>query len=189
MQVRFEEMPSAPVVGMDALLEELHASVRGGDVGVVGIYGMAGVGKTALLNKFNNEFLINSQDLNVAIYIEVGKEFNLDDIQKIIGDRLGVSWENRTPKERAGVLYRVLTKMNFVLLLDDLWEPLNFRMLGIPVPKQNSKSKIILSTRIEDVCDRMDVRRKLKMECLPWEPAWELFREKVVLGAHCGTPA
>lgn len=72
--------------------------------------------------------------------------------------------------------------MNFVLLLDDLWEPLNFRMLGIPVPKQNSKSKIILVTKIEDVCDRMDVRRKLKMECLPWEPAWELFREKV--GEH-----
>uniref|UniRef100_A0ACD5W4H4 Uncharacterized protein n=1 Tax=Avena sativa TaxID=4498 RepID=A0ACD5W4H4_AVESA len=182
VQVRFEEMPSVPVVGMDALLQELDACVRGGDVGVVGIYGMAGVGKTALLNKFNNEFLISSQDINVVIYIEVGKEFSLDDIQKIIGDRLGVSWENRTPKERAGVLYRVLTKMNFVLLLDDLWEPLNFRMLGIPVPKQNSKSKIIVSTRIEDVCDRMDVRRKLKIECLPWEPAWELFREKV--GEH-----
>ncbi|RLM93969.1 disease resistance protein RPS2-like [Panicum miliaceum] len=110
---------------------------------------------------------------------DVGKDYNLDDIQRIIGDRLGVSWENRTPKERAGVLYRVLSKMNFVLLLDDVWEPLNFRMLGIPVPKHNSKSKIVLTTRIEDVCDRMDVRRKLKMECLPWEPAWELFREKV----------
>ncbi|KAG8055138.1 hypothetical protein GUJ93_ZPchr0001g29989 [Zizania palustris] len=182
VQVRFEEMPSTPVVGMDTLLEKLHAFVRDGDVGVVGIYGMAGVGKTALLNKYNNDFLINSPDINVAIYIEVGKEFNLDDIQKIIGDRLGVSWENRTPKERAGVLYRVLTKMNFVLLLDDLWEPLNFRMLGIPVPKHSSKSKIVLTTRIEDVCDRMDVRRKLKMECLPWEPAWVLFREKV--GEH-----
>ncbi|XP_062207106.1 disease resistance protein RPS2-like [Phragmites australis] len=182
VQVRFEEMPSAPIVGRDALLLELHAFVRDGDVGIVGIYGMAGVGKTALLNKFNNEFLVNSCDINVAIYIEVGKEVNLDDIQRIIGDRLGVSWENKTPRERAGVLYRVLSKMNFVLLLDDVWEPLNFRMLGIPVPKQNSKSKIVLTTRIEDVCDRMDVRRKLKMECLPWEPAWELFREKV--GEH-----
>ncbi|PUZ54420.1 hypothetical protein GQ55_5G130600 [Panicum hallii var. hallii] len=179
VQLRFEEMPSAPVLGRDALLQELDTCVRDGDVGIVGIYGIAGVGKTALLNKFNNDFLINSPDINVAIYIEVGKDYNLDDIQRIIGDRLGVSWENRTPKERAGVLYRVLSKMNFVLLLDDVWEPLNFRMLGIPVPKHNSKSKIVLTTRIEDVCDRMDVRRKLKMECLPWEPAWELFREKV----------
>ncbi|CAO2197329.1 unnamed protein product [Urochloa humidicola] len=179
VQLRFEEMPSAPVLGRDKLLQELDACVRDGDVGIVGIYGMAGVGKTALLNKFNNEFLINSPDIHVAIYIEVGKDYNLDYIQKIVGDRLGVSWENRTPKERAGVLYRVLSKMNFVLLLDDVWEPLNFRMLGIPVPKHNSRSKIVLTTRIEDVCDRMDVRRKLKMECLPWEPAWELFHEKV----------
>jgi len=185
VQLRFEEMPSAPVLGRDALLQELDTCVRDGDVGIVGIYGIAGVGKTALLNKFNNDFLINSPDINVAIYIEVGKDYNLDDIQRIIGDRLGVSWENRTPKERAGVLYRVLSKMNFVLLLDDVWEPLNFRMLGIPVPKHSSKSKIVLTTRIEDVCDRMDVRRKLKMECLPWEPAWELFREKV--GDHLMT--
>jgi disease resistance protein RPS2 len=179
VQLRFEEMPSAPVLGRDALLQELEACVRDGDVGIVGIYGIAGVGKTALLNKFNNEFLINSPDIHVAIYMELGKDYNLDDFQRIIGDRLGVSWDNRTPKERAAVLYRVLSKMNFVLLLDDVWEPLNFRMLGIPVPKHNSKSKIVLTTRIEDVCDRMDVRRKLKMECLPWEPAWELFREKV----------
>ncbi|TKW17177.1 hypothetical protein SEVIR_5G349100v4 [Setaria viridis] len=179
VQLRFEEMPSAPVLGRDALLQELEACVRDGDVGIVGIYGIAGVGKTALLNKFNNEFLINSPDIHVAIYMELGKDYNLDDFQRIIGDRLGVSWENRTPKERAAVLYRVLSKMNFVLLLDDVWEPLNFRMLGIPVPKHNSKSKIVLTTRIEDVCDRMDVRRKLKMECLPWAPAWELFREKV----------
>jgi disease resistance protein RPS2 len=184
VQLRFEELPCAPVVlGRDALLQELEACVRdgGGDVGgVVGIYGVAGVGKTALLNKFNNEFLINSPDIHVAIYIELGKDYDLDDFQRIVGDRLGVSWENhRTPKERAAVLYRVLSKMNFMLLLDDVWEPLNLRMLGIPVPKHNSKSKIVLTTRIEDVCDRMDVRRKLKMECLPWAPAWELFRDKV----------
>ncbi|KAM3333060.1 hypothetical protein ACQJBY_028273 [Aegilops geniculata] len=182
VQVRFEEMPSAPVVGMDEMLQELHACVRGGDAGVVGVYGMGGIGKTALLHKFNNDFLIGSQDINVVIYIQVGREFSLDDIQKVIGDRLGLSWENRTPKERAGVLYRVLTKMNFVLLLDDLWEPLNFRMLGIPVPKHNSKSKIIVATRMEDVCNRMDVRRKVKMERLSPQHAWELFCDKV--GEH-----
>lgn len=38
-----------------------------------------------------------------------------------------------------------------------------------------SKRKIFLSTPIEDVCDRMDVRRKIKFDSLPWE----LFQEKV----------
>ncbi|PVH37944.1 hypothetical protein PAHAL_5G129600 [Panicum hallii] len=181
VQIRVEEMPSVPVFGMEAQLQELNACVRDG--GITGIYGMAGVGKTELLNKFNNEFLINSQDINVVIYIEVGRKFNQDDFQRIIGDRIGVPWEdNKLPKERGKVLFRVLSKMNFVLLLDDVWEPIKLQFLGIPVLKQNSMSKIVLTTRIEDVCDRMDVRRKLKMECLPLEPAWELFCEKV--GEH-----
>ncbi|OAY70474.1 Disease resistance protein RPS2 [Ananas comosus] len=180
VHVRFEEMPTVPAVGMSHLLEQLRACVVGDDdVGIVGIHGMAGVGKTALLNKFHNEFLAGAADVNVAIYIEVSRDFDLDEIQKVIGDRLGLSWDRKSPKERAVVLYKVLSKMNFVLLLDDLWEPLNLRMLGVPVPKQRSRSKIILTTRIEDVCDRMDVRRKIKVDCLPWGEAWELFQEKV----------
>ncbi|CAO1944798.1 unnamed protein product [Urochloa humidicola] len=181
VQTRVEEVPSVPVFGMETQLQELRACVRDG--GITGIYGMAGIGKTELLNKFNNEFLVNSHDINVVIYIEVGREFNQCVFQRIIGDRIGVPWEEyKTTKERGKVLFRVLSKMNFVLLLDDVWEPIKLRSLGVPVLKQNSMSKIVLTTRIEDVCDRMDVRRKLKMECLPWEPAWELFCDKV--GEH-----
>ncbi|KAJ3698921.1 hypothetical protein LUZ61_002626 [Rhynchospora tenuis] len=179
VQVRFEEMPTVPVVGMGPILEQLKACLVDNEAGIIGIFGMAGVGKTALLNKFNNEYLVGAEGINVAIYIEVTRNYDLGKIQKIIGDRLGLSWEKKGPKERAVVLYKVLSKMNFVIILDDLWEPINLRMLGIPVPKQQSKSKIFLSTRIEDVCDRMDVRRKIKFDCLPWEHAWELFQEKV----------
>nr|CAD1841037.1 unnamed protein product [Ananas comosus var. bracteatus] len=149
VHVRFEEMPTVPAVGMSHLLEQLRACVVGDDD--VGLVGIHGM----------------------------PADFDLDEIQKVIGDRLGLSWDRKSPKERAVVLYKVLSKMNFVLLLDDLWEPLNLRMLGVPVPKQRSKSKIILTTRIEDVCDRMDVRRKIKVDCLPWGEAWELFQEKV----------
>jgi hypothetical protein len=78
-----------------------HARPGGRGLGIVGLVDMAGVSKTALLKKFNNDLLINSHDINVTIE----------------GDRLGVSWEKWTPKEHVGV-------MNFVLLLDDVWEPL-----------------------------------------------------------------
>ncbi|KAJ3696013.1 hypothetical protein LUZ60_001390 [Juncus effusus] len=179
VQVRFEEMPTVPVVGMGPLLNDLQKCLVDPTVGIIGIYGMAGVGKTALLNKFNNDFLVGSSNISVAIYIEVTRDIDLDKIQKLIGDRLGLSWDKKTPKERAVVLHKVLSKMTFVILLDDVWEPINLRMLGIPVPKLDSKSKIFLATRIEDVCDRMDVRRKIRFGCLPWEHAWELFKEKV----------
>ncbi|XP_072950994.1 disease resistance protein RPS2-like [Typha angustifolia] len=179
VHIRFEEMPSSPVIGMASLLDQLRDSLANDEVGVVGIYGMGGVGKTALLSKFNNEILAVAREINLSIYIEVTKDFDMDEIHKVIGDRLGLSWEKTTPKERALVLYKVLSKMNFVLILDDLWEPLNLRMLGVPIPKRQSKSKIILATRIEDVCDQMDAKKKIKVERLPQDEAWELFQEKV----------
>ncbi|XP_078150215.1 disease resistance protein RPS2-like [Carex rostrata] len=179
VQVRFEEIPTVPVVGMGPILEQLKASLEDNDIGIIGIFGMAGVGKTALLKKFNNEYLLREEGINVAIYIEVTRDYDLTKIQEIISVRLGLSWENKGPIERAVILYKVLSKMNFVIILDDIWEPIKLQMLGIPVPKLQSKSKIFLSTRIEDVCDRMDVKRKIKFDCLPWEHAWELFQEKV----------
>ncbi|XP_073005000.1 disease resistance protein RPS2-like [Typha latifolia] len=185
VQVRFEEMPSTPVVGMASLLDQLSDSLANDEVGVVGIYGMGGVGKTALLTKFNNEILAVAEQINLAIYIEVTKDFNMEEIQKVIGDRLGLSWERKTPKERALILYKVLSNTNFVLLLDDLWEPLNLRKLGVPIPKRQSKSKILLATRIEDVCDQMDVKKKIKVERLPQGEAWELFQEKVGEALAC----
>ncbi|XP_073005610.1 probable disease resistance protein At1g61300 [Typha latifolia] len=180
VQVRFEEMPSTPVVGMAAFLDQLRDALANDEVGVVGIYGIGGVGKTTLLNKFNNEILAEAAEINLAIYIEVTKDFDMDKIQRAIGDRLGLSWEKKMEiKERALILYKVLSKMNFVLLLDDVWEPLDLRTLGVPIPKPQSKSKIVVATRIEHVCDRMDVKKKIKVECLAWEEAWELFQEKV----------
>ncbi|XP_072951823.1 disease resistance protein RPS2-like [Typha angustifolia] len=185
VQVRFEEMPSTPVVGMASSLDQLCDSLANDEVGVVGIYGMGGVGKTAILSKFNNEILAVDAEIDLAIYIEVAKDFDMKEIQKVIGDRLGLSWDRKTSKERALILYKVLSEMNFVLLLDDLWEPLNLRKLGVPIPKRQSKSKIILATRIEDVCDQMDAKKKIKVECLPRDEAWELFQEKVGEAVVC----
>ncbi|XP_078150562.1 disease resistance protein RPS2-like [Carex rostrata] len=179
VQVRYEEIPTVPVVGMGPILEQLKSSLEDNAIGIIGIFGMAGVGKTALLSKFNNEYLVAAEEINLAIYIEVTKNYDHNEIQAIIGDRLGLSWKKKGPKERAAILYKILSKMNFVIILDDLWEPINLRMVGIPVPKLQSKSKIFLSTRIEAVCDRMDVKRKIKFDCLPGEHAWQLFQEKV----------
>ncbi|RVW34092.1 putative disease resistance protein [Vitis vinifera] len=42
-------------------------------VGIMGLYGMGGVGKTTLLKKINNEFLATSNDFEVVIWAVVSK--------------------------------------------------------------------------------------------------------------------
>ncbi|CAL9165384.1 unnamed protein product [Musa hybrid cultivar] len=175
---RFEEVPSSPTVGMDLVLEQLRRVLEDDAEGVVGIYGMGGVGKTALLSRFHNEFLADATHLDVVIFIDACRGLGVDRIQRMIGDRLGLSRKNRgSQEEKAATLFRVLNKMRFVLILDGVCRSLDLRMVGVPIPKRRSKCKIVLATRNEDLCDQMGAKKKIKVEALPWDAAWKLFTE------------
>ncbi|XP_058074712.1 disease resistance protein SUMM2-like [Magnolia sinica] len=173
-----EEQPSTSALGMDLMFEKVCGCLREDSVGVVGIYGMGGVGKTTLLKKINNE---TTHGFNVVIWVVVSKEVNVGRIKNEIGKRLGlIREENRSNDEiPAADIHKALSKMKFMLLLDDIWQRLDLEMIGIPHPSSQNKSKVVFTTRFEDVCGYMDADKKIKVECLARMEAWDLFREKV----------
>lgn len=70
------------------------------------------------------------------------------------------------------------------MLLDDLRERIELSEAGVPV--QNA-SKIVFTTIFEEVCSSMSVDWRFKVDYLPQEEAWNLFRLKVtdeVLNSH-----
>ncbi|KAK6912182.1 Leucine-rich repeat [Dillenia turbinata] len=67
----------------------------------------------------------------------------------------------------------------FVLLLDDVRERFDVQKVGIPVPDEHDESKIMFTTRSEMVCGYMDAQEKIRVECLGWDDAWDLFKKKV----------
>ncbi|XP_042419437.1 disease resistance protein RPS2-like [Zingiber officinale] len=113
------KMPTTKTIGMDKVFEELLRHAKDDSLSVIGIHGMGGVGKTALLRRFNNDF----------------------------------------PSETEADV-----------------EPLNYQVVGIPLPAPPSKCKIIFTTRTEDTCSHMGTEKMIKMECLEQEEAWNLFR-------------
>lgn len=52
---RVEERPMDRVVGFESAFEEAWGSVEDGNVRIIGLFGMGGVGKTTLLTKIHNE--------------------------------------------------------------------------------------------------------------------------------------
>ncbi|KAF8388133.1 hypothetical protein HHK36_026799 [Tetracentron sinense] len=177
---KVKEMPSRPTVGMDLMIENVwKCIIEEDEVGIIGVYGMRGIGKTALLKKINNEFLHRgTHDFDVVIWVEVTKESNLMRVQKTIGDRLGLKLPE-DEDQRAIFIFNVLSKKRFVVLLDDIWDPIDFERIGIPHPDNRNKSKVIFTTPSQAVSLQMEAQKNFKAECLGWNEAWDLFKKIV----------
>ncbi|XP_028780367.1 probable disease resistance protein At1g61300 [Neltuma alba] len=176
----FDELPVDEAVGVESTFEELCSCFGNNRVGIIGLYGMGGVGKTTLLKKFNNDFL-SKKAKNIVIWVVVSKDTDEGKIQEAIRKKLHVKddeWNNKTVDDRVLLLYNILKNEKFVLLLDDVWERIDLLKLGVPSPKDH-ECKIIFTTRLKEVCGLMDAQGLIKVNCLAPDEAFELFKDKV----------
>ncbi|KAL6334015.1 hypothetical protein AAG906_000068 [Vitis piasezkii] len=177
---RLGERPSEATIGMNSRIGKVWSSLHQEQVGIIGLYGLGGVGKTTLLTQINNAFTKRTHDFDFVIWATVSKNVNLENIQDDIWKKIGFcddKWKSKSRDEKATSIWRVLSEKRYVLLLDDLWERLNLSDVGVPF--QNKKNKIVFTTRSEEVCAQMEVDKKIKVECLTWTESWELFRMKL----------
>lgn len=102
-------------------------------------------------------------------------------IQRMITDRLGLHWDDKEEvKTRARFLAKALGRKKFIILLDDVRNKFQLEDVGIPTPDSGSKSKLILTSRDEDVCYQMGAHQSLiKMEYMEKSSAWDLFRSNL----------
>ncbi|KAK3016818.1 hypothetical protein RJ639_006357 [Escallonia herrerae] len=188
--VPVEEIPSRPAFGLEVMLEKARSLLREEEVGIIGIYGMGGVGKTTLLKSINNNFLSRNHDFDVVIWAVVSKDFVAEKIQQAIGGRLGLSWDEiEIQEQRASNIYKVLRRKKFLLLLDDVWEGIDLEKIGIPIPDKENKCKVAFTARSMDVCSDMDAHCKLKVDFLKEEAAWQLFGNKVGRSGILNSPS
>ncbi|XP_021806003.1 probable disease resistance protein At5g63020 [Prunus avium] len=175
-------IPSEPTVGMEPIFDQVWRHVEDEQVGMIGLYGMGGVGKTTLLTQIHNNFNRTCNDFNLVIWIVVSKGHKIEVIQDKIGEKIGLSrgvWKLKEQHEKAEDIFRILNTKKFVLLMDDLWEPVELTNVGVPVPDSRNKFKIVFTTRSEEVCGHMAAQKKIKVGCLTRDKAWNLFQEKV----------
>ncbi|KAI9107892.1 hypothetical protein K1719_021228 [Acacia pycnantha] len=189
-------MPLDEVVGLDLMFNKVWESIEEENVGIIGLYGMGGVGKTTLLKKINNELGKRRLGFNFVMWVVVSKEPNLDSImdtiRKFIRIGNGIWTECSDQDQKAAKIYGVLKENKFVLLLDDIWDQLDLKLVGVPHPKDtNFQSKVLFTTRLENVCAKMQVQKKFKVEILIEKEALELFGMKVgeeTLNSHPNIP-
>ncbi|KAG8502110.1 hypothetical protein CXB51_002156 [Gossypium anomalum] len=175
------ERPSEPTVGLESNFNKVWSCLQKEQVGISGIYGLGGVGKTTLLNQINNKFHDMSHDYHV-IWAVASQDRPIERVQDQIAKRIGLSNEGwKSIEEKAEDIFKVLCKKKFALLLDDIWEWFDLKRAGVPIPTQQNGSKVIFTTRRLDVCCQMqpNMDNNIRVECLPQGEAFKLFEEKV----------
>ncbi|PPD74130.1 hypothetical protein GOBAR_DD28952 [Gossypium barbadense] len=104
--------PSDPTVCLESYVNQVWSSLQKEQVGIIGIYGLGGVGKTTLLNQINNKFHDTTHDYHV-IWAVASQDRPIEKVQNQIAKRIGLSnegWESKSLDEKAGDIFNVLVE-------------------------------------------------------------------------------
>ncbi|XP_019085299.1 PREDICTED: probable disease resistance protein At1g61180 isoform X2 [Camelina sativa] len=177
-----EEMPTQPTIGQDRMLEKAWKRLMEDQVGIMGLHGMGGVGKTTLFKKIYNKFAEIAGRFDVVIWLVVSQGATISKLQEGIATNLHLcneEWKKKDESDKAADIYDYLKSKRFVLMLDDIWEDVDLDAIGVPFPTEENKCKVAFTTRSQEVCGRMGDHDAMKIKCLERDEAWELFKSKV----------
>ncbi|XP_042481761.1 disease resistance protein At4g27190-like [Macadamia integrifolia] len=153
-------------LAMDKIVEALKDE----GVRMVGVYGIGGVGKTTLMKEVAKKMKKDGL-FDQVVMVTVSQEPVLKKIQGEIGENLGLPLSEESLDVRARrLLERLKKEKRILIVLDDLWKPLNLlEELGIPC---ESNCKVVLTTRQLHVCRQMETQSNVELKVLSEGDAW-----------------
>ncbi|KAM5582530.1 putative disease resistance protein [Rosa sericea] len=158
-------------------MDEVIEALKDDEVTAIGVYGMGGVGKTTMV-KHVGAHARKSGIFRLVITAIVSQSPDLEKIQGTLAELLGVELKEVTEIGRAARLSKEIMRRNQILIiLDDIWERMDLSKIGIPSYKELQKcnSKVLLTTRLRNVCHVMRCQRKIPLSILSKDDSWTLF--------------
>ncbi|XVF78097.1 hypothetical protein PTKIN_Ptkin14bG0101400 [Pterospermum kingtungense] len=163
--------------GETMVKEQIWRYLMSSEVGMIAVCGMGGIGKTTIMKHINNQLLKETDRFDKVIWVTVSKELNVVKLQEDIARALG-HFLPENELERATELMNILKTKRYVLILDDIWKRLSLMDVGIPEPTLNNGSKLVITSRLVDVCLSMGCE-VLKVQPLSEEESLNLFLNQV----------
>ncbi|PRQ35441.1 putative P-loop containing nucleoside triphosphate hydrolase, leucine-rich repeat domain, L [Rosa chinensis] len=185
-------------------MDEVMNALNDDKVTAVGVYGMGGVGKTIMVEHVSQQAQ-NTGLFDHVIMVVVTQSPDLRKIQGMLADQLGVGLQETTVRKIQGTLANqfgtfadqfgikleestqssraarlskeIMRRNKILIILDDIWERIDLSRIGIPSYKelQNCNSKVLLTTRIRNVCHVMGCQENITLSTLSEEDSWTLF--------------
>jgi disease resistance protein RPS2 len=117
---------------------------------------------------------------DVVIWLTISQHYQIEKLQASIAETLNLKLEGSSDNDlRKMKLSESLGKKKFLLILDDMWRPIDLiNEVGVKFGDHNC-SKVLMSSRKRDVIVAMGASDdySLKIQPLSTEEGWELFRK------------
>ncbi|MED6217320.1 hypothetical protein PIB30_016509 [Stylosanthes scabra] len=152
-------------------------ALRDPEVSMVGVYGLGGVDKTTLVEQVA-QIAKKEKTFDTVVMATISKTPDIKTIQEEIADKLGLHhFEEVTVAGRAPRLcQRIKMEKTILLVLDDIWEALDLKKVGIPSEGEHSGCKILMTSRNLDLLRSMRVTKHFWLKVLNDEESLSLFK-------------
>jgi hypothetical protein len=147
-------------------------------VSVMSIIGLGGSGKTTLAKLvFNDEILIEKH-FKVRVWVYVSQKF---DVFGLIGKLFEAITDQRSESHPLQYMSRVITEQlsgkRFLLVMDDVWNKdlLEWEQFMLHLKAGAAGSRILLTTRSQEVAEKMNSTLLYNLQALSVDDSWKLF--------------
>ncbi|CAL9757956.1 unnamed protein product [Musa acuminata subsp. burmannicoides] len=146
-------------------------------ISVIPILGMCGVGKTTLAQLVSNDEVV-MQHFEMRLWVDVSHDFDVRRLTKAIFESTGSSAVDHINMDNLQKqLLNKISGRRYLLVLDNVWNenPEKWRNLRLPLLHGAEGSKILVTTRSEEVAKIMGTTSPYVLKGLSDENCWNLF--------------
>ncbi|XP_028758771.1 probable disease resistance protein At4g27220 [Neltuma alba] len=163
--------------------EDLLRAIKDDEIHMIGLYGMGGSGKTTLVKEVGKEA---EKFFDKVVFVVVSNTIDVRKIQSEIASPLKLGLKEEETRVIARRLsMRLSSGERFLIILDDVWEKLNFEDIGIPTNNDQMGCTILITTRNLHLCKSMGCQKNIPLEGLKGNDSWALFKKHAGLSDDC----
>uniref|UniRef100_A0A0E0M2J5 Uncharacterized protein n=2 Tax=Oryza punctata TaxID=4537 RepID=A0A0E0M2J5_ORYPU len=175
----------AELVGIDKNRQTLIESLCLEDCSlrIIAVWGMGGLGKSTLVNNVDkNEATVSN--FNCRAWLSISQSCRVHDIwRNMLKELCGkesreFDAENMSSTELKVELTKILDQKRYLIILDDVWLATDFLKIREVLVDNGLGSRVIITTRIEEVASIAEDGCKISLEPLDNHDAWLLFCRK-----------
>ncbi|XP_042006864.1 putative late blight resistance protein homolog R1A-3 [Salvia splendens] len=150
---------------------------------VIPITGLPGIGKTTLARSIYDNKEVRKQ-FNIRAWVTVSQDVNYQEVfTKILNTMESKNYQAghyATQGDEQTLLQRLhqeLYNLKFLIVVDDVWDLAAWDRIALALPDKENGSRILLTTRVREVADKISEKANLLHEMQPLGPehSWQLL--------------